>query len=119
MRASFIMPNGNGDRMLKAINLLSAVIAIGWLGLSSAFTADGWKYQVVPNDGHVLTYSEADKVTFYLGCGRGFALALKYPGIAKKEGRARVTISNAKSKMHFHGEFVEPSEVQAPGPRTF
>ena len=38
-----------------------------------AFAADGWKYQVEPNDGHVLTYSEADKVTFYLGCGRGFA----------------------------------------------
>jgi hypothetical protein len=101
------------------INLLSVVIAIGWLGLSPAFAADGWKYQVVPNDGHELTYSEADKVTFYLGCGRGFALQLKYPGIAKKEGKARVTIANAKSKMTFDGEFVEPIEVEVPVPMKF
>ena len=105
--------------MPRASILLAGIIAIGWIGLSPASAASGWKYEVVPNDGHVLTYSDDGKVTFYLGCGRGFALQVKYPGEAKKEGKARITISNAKSKMAFVGEFVEPVEVEVPVPMNF
>ncbi len=105
--------------MPRASILLAGIIVIGWIGLSPASAASGWKYEVVPNDGHVLTYSDDGKVTFYLGCGRGFALQVKYPGEAKKEGKARITISNAKSKMAFDGEFVEPVEVKDPVPMNF
>jgi hypothetical protein len=70
--------------MGEASKLLAGIIAISGIALASA--AGGWKYQVIPNDGHVLTYSNDGKVTFYLGCGRGFALHVKYPGQAKKDG---------------------------------
>jgi hypothetical protein len=58
-------------------------------------------------------------VTFYLGCGRGFALHVKYPGEARKEGKAHITISNAKAKMAFDGDFEQPVEVQDPVPMNF
>ena len=74
--------------MPRASILLAGIMVIGWIGLLPASAASGWKYEVVPNDGHVLTYSEDGKVTFYLGCGRGFALQVKYPGEAKKARRA-------------------------------
>src|SRR5258705_13539725 len=109
----------DGGDMPRASILLAGIIVIGWIGLSPASAVSGWKYEVVPNDGHVLTYSDDGKVTFYLGCGRGFALQVKYPGEAKKEGKARITISNAKSKMAFVGEFVEPVEVEVPVPMNF
>jgi hypothetical protein len=98
---------------------LMALIVLGWPGLAPAADAGGWKYQVVPNDGHELTYSEDGKVTFYLGCGRGFALQLKYPGEARKEGKARITISNGNTKMTFDGEFVPPVAVEVPVPMNF
>jgi hypothetical protein len=103
--------------MRERTNLLAALIAIGGIGLSPA--AAGWKYQVNSNDGHILTYSDEDKVTFYLGCGRGFALHLKYPGAAKKEGNARITIANAKTKMAFDGDFEQPFEAKDPLPMNF
>jgi hypothetical protein len=40
--------------------LLAAMI--GGIGFAPASAAEGWKYQVIPNDGHVLTYSRDDKV---------------------------------------------------------
>jgi hypothetical protein len=98
--------------------VLAGLVAILGIGLSPA-TAGSWKYQVVPNDGHVLTYTDDGKVTFYLGCGRGFALQTRYPGKAKKEGKARIVISNAKNKMTFDGEFVPPVDVQVPVPMNF
>jgi hypothetical protein len=98
---------------------LMALIVPGCPGLAPAADAGGWKYQVVPNDGHELTYSEDGKVTFYLGCGRGFALQLKYPGEARKEGNARITISNGNTKMTFDGEFVPPVAVEVPVPMNF
>jgi hypothetical protein len=101
------------------LRLFAALIAIGGIGVAPASAADGWKYQVNSNDGHELTYSEGDKVTFYLGCGRSFALQVKYPGEAKKEGNARITLSSAKAKMTLDGEFVEPVDVQVPVPMKF
>jgi hypothetical protein len=99
--------------------LLTALIVLGCPSLAPAADADGWKYQVIPNDGHVLTYTDDGKVTFYLGCGRGFALQLKYPGEAGKEGKARITISNGNTKMTFDGEFVPPVTVEVPVPMNF
>jgi hypothetical protein len=102
-----------------ATMLLTALIVLGCPGLAPAADAGSWKYQVVPNDGHVLTYSEDDKVIFYLGCGRSFVLQVKYPGKAKKEGEARIAISNAKTKMTFDGEFVPPVKVEVPVPMNY
>ena len=96
--------------------LLATLLALTWIGLTPASAAGAWKYEVVPNDGHVLTYSDDGKVTFYLTCGRGFALHVKYPGEARKEGSARIAIANAKAKMDFDGEFEEPVEVRDPVP---
>lgn len=96
------------------------LIAAACVALSSpALAAGAWKYQVVPNDGHVLTYTDDGKVTFYLGCGRGFALAVRYPGKAKEDGTAHIAISNAKDKMEFDGEFEPRVEVQVPVPMNF
>jgi hypothetical protein len=105
--------------MRDGLTLPAILIAVGWLGLAPASAITGWKYQVIPNDGHVLTYSEDDKIIFYLGCGRGFALQVKYPGTARKEGKARVAISNAKTKMTFDGEFVPPVKVEVPVPMNY
>ncbi|MBI5265473.1 MAG: hypothetical protein HY852_27075 [Bradyrhizobium sp.] len=71
---------------------------------------------MIPNDGDVLTYNEDGKVIFYLGCGRGFALHARYPGQAAHEGKARITISTARGKMGFDGEFEEPFEARDPVP---
>jgi hypothetical protein len=106
-------------RTTLATMLLTALVLLGRPGLARAADAGSWKYQVVPNDGHVLTYSEDGKVTFYLGCGRGFALQLKYPGEAGKEGKARVTIASGSKKMTFIGEFVPNVVVEVPVPMNF
>src|SRR5258708_25458613 len=105
--------------MRQNLKLFAIIIAIGVIGLAPASAAGGWKYQVIPNDGHVLTHSEDDKVTFYLGCGRGFALHVKYPGEARNEGKARITISNAKTKMTFDGDFEAPFDAKDPVPMNF
>ena len=98
----------------RDLALLASLIAIGWLGLAPASAAGGWTHQVIANDGHVLTYSDGSKVTFYLGCGRGFALHAKYSGTAAKQGKARIAISNAKTSMTFDGEFEAPVEAGIP-----
>jgi hypothetical protein len=105
--------------MNRNLTLLASLLAIGSIAPATPAAASAWKYQVVPNDGHVLTYSEDDKVTFYLGCGRGFALQLKYPGEVKKDGKARIAISNGNTKMTFDGEFVPNVVVEVPVPMNF
>jgi hypothetical protein len=92
----------------------AGLIAAGWMSLAPASAAGVWKYEIIPNDGDVLTYAENGKVTFYLGCGRGFALHTRYPGEAKQQGKARITISNAKASMEFNGEFEQPAEPRDP-----
>jgi hypothetical protein len=105
--------------MIGALRRLAALAAIGWIGVAPASAAGAWQYQVIPNDGHVLTYADDGKVTFYLGCGRGFALHAKYPGAAAKEGKARITISNGKDEMALDGDFEEPVAVKDPVPMNF
>ncbi len=94
--------------MRVRLKLLAGLAAIGWGGLAPASAADAWTYRENGNDGHILTYSDAGMTTFFLGCGRGFALHVKYPGTAKKAGKARITISIAKTRMAFDGEFEDP-----------
>jgi hypothetical protein len=99
---------------------MTVLVLTALLSLTPAPAAAGaWRYQVVPNDGHVLTYADDGKVIFYLGCGRGFALLAKYPGEPKKEGDARIAISTAKAHMIFDGEFQEPVVVENPVPMNF
>ncbi len=105
--------------MNKDSTLLKSLLAIGWIAFATPAAAGAWKYQVIPNDGHVLTFTDEGQVTFYLGCGRGFALQLKYPGEPRKEGKARITISSGNTKMTFDGEFVPPVAVEVPVPMNF
>lgn len=105
--------------MLQSLKWLPALIAVACVALTPASAAGGWKHQVIPNDGDVLTYSEDGKVIFYLGCGRGFALHTKYPGATNKEGKARIAISNGKASMAFDGEFEQPVKVEDPVPMNF
>ena len=73
--------------MRERTNLLAALIAIGGIGLSPAAAAAGWKYQVNSNDGYILTYSDEDKVTFYLGCGRGLRCTPDIPARQRRKAR--------------------------------
>jgi hypothetical protein len=86
--------------------VLATVVVLA-LALAPAF-AGTWKHEVVPNDGDVLTYSADGKIQFYLGCGRGFALHVKYPGEAKQEGEADIAIATSKGRMTFNGDFEDP-----------
>jgi hypothetical protein len=61
-----------------------------------------------PKDGNVLTYTEDGKILFYIGCGRGFAIHVKYPGQAKQEGDADIAISTSRGCMTFNGAFEDP-----------
>jgi hypothetical protein len=113
------MPGRNGGDMRRGLKRLAGLTAIACIGLAPASVAGTWKHQVIPNDGDVLTYSDDGKVTFYIGCGRGFALHVKYPGAAKKEGETDIAISTAKGRMTFNGEFEEPFDAKDPVPMNF
>lgn len=93
--------------------LVALVVGVG------PASAGTWKHEYISNDGNVLTYTEDGKVIFYMGCGRGFAIAAKYPGKARKEGDAEIAISTSRGRMTFKGEFEEPVEVQDPVPMNF
>lgn len=95
---------------------LAAFLALATPAAADAPRAGTWKYSVSRNDGHQLTFVEDGRVTFFLGCGRFFALQVKYPGKPKEEGKARIAISAGKSSMTFDGEFVPPVKVEAPEP---
>src|SRR5258708_4795216 len=113
------MTINNGGDMRRGLKRLAGLTAIACIGLAPASVAGTWKHLVIPNDGDVLTYSDDGKVTFYLGCGRGFALHVKYPGAAKKKGETDIAISTAKGRMTFNGEFEEPFDAKDPVPMNF
>lgn len=110
----------SGDRHSAPSTPLSGGVAACALAVLLTFTtpaaAGTWKYAIDRNDGHELTFIEDGKVIFYLGCGRGFALHVKYPGKAKVEGKARITISSGQASMIFDGEFVPHGKVEVPEP---
>jgi hypothetical protein len=68
----------------------------------------GWSHKYVSNDGNVLTYTESGKTVFYIGCGRGFAIHVRYPSRAKPQGDAGLSISTARGRMTFNGGFENP-----------
>jgi hypothetical protein len=78
------------------------------LAAASSAAAGAWKHEVVANDGDVLTYTEDGKQKFFLGCGRGFAPHVKYPGTARKDGEAEIALSTSKGRMRFIGWFEDP-----------
>src|SRR5260370_24358123 len=107
--------NDGGD-MRRGLKRLAGLTAIAGIGLAPASVAGTWKHLVIRNDGDVLTYSDDGKVTFYLGCGRGFALHVKYPGAAKKKVETDIAISTAKGGMTFNGEYEETFDPKDPVP---
>ena len=96
--------------MRRCVKTFAASIAICAIGLAPASAAGLWKFEPDSRDNPILTYSEGASATFMIGCGRAFGLHVVYPGTAKKEGKARITISNGKTSMSFDGEFEEPFE---------
>jgi hypothetical protein len=96
-----------------------ATLAILCSSLASRVLAGTWKHEYVTNDGNVLTYSDDGKIIFYMSCGRGFAIAMKYPGKARKQGDAEIAIATSKGSQILKGQFEEPIEVQDPVPRKF
>jgi hypothetical protein len=97
-----------GDGMRGNLKRFAISIAICCTGLVPASAAGVWKYQPDSRDNPILTYSENRKATLLLGCGRAFGFHVVYPGVAKKSGKARVTISSGRASMTFDGEFEAP-----------
>jgi hypothetical protein len=92
-------------------NLLAVIAAIAAIAASPTMAADsGWKFEIDSRDQPGLTYSENGKAVFFIGCGRAFGLHARYPGKAKKDGKATITLANATTRMTFRGEFEEPWE---------
>jgi hypothetical protein len=90
--------------------LLTALFCLP-LPASRAIAADGaWKFEIDGQDHPILTYTENGKTAFLVGCGRAFGLHIKYPGTAKKEGKASLVLANARTKMTINGEFQETDE---------
>jgi len=93
--------------MRAGLKLLAGLAAMAWIGQPSPAVAGTWKYQVGSRQNLGLTYSEDGKAIFMLLCGRAFALHLKYPDKAGRDGDASVTISTPKAKMTVNGQFEE------------
>src|ERR1700730_7155723 len=82
------------DVMTNYWKFLLGCAGIIWLIASPASAADGsWKFEPDSRDNPILTYAEHGKTVFTIGCGRAFGLGAKYPGVAKKDGKATITIS--------------------------
>jgi hypothetical protein len=91
--------------------LLFGLAGIVWLIASPASAASGsWKFEPDSRDNPILAYSENGKTVFTIGCGRAFGLVAKYPGVAKKAGKATITIAGPQNLMTFDGEFAAPEE---------
>jgi hypothetical protein len=73
--------------MREASKLLAGITAISGIALVPASAAGGWKYQVIPNDGHVLTFSDDGKVTFYLDAAAGLRCTSNIRARPKKTAR--------------------------------
>ncbi|MDI3561207.1 hypothetical protein [Bradyrhizobium sp. Arg816] len=76
--------------------------------LSALGRADGWKLEFDSRKLPSLSYAENGAMMFQLGCGRAFGLHAKYPGTAKKAGKASIAIGRVRARVTLHGEFEEP-----------
>ena len=96
-----------GNRVAATLIFAAGVLMASFFAAAPAI-AGTWKHEVDKNDGDVLVYTEDGKQKFYIGCGRGFALHVKYPGTAKKDGEAEIALSTSKGRMTFIGWFENP-----------
>jgi hypothetical protein len=97
--------------MTNFLKMLAGSAAIVGLALTPARAAGGsWKYEPDSRDNPILTYSENGKTIFLIGCGRAFALNVRYPGVARTRGKASITLANSRHKMTFDGEFQVAAE---------
>ena len=84
---------------LKPLVLLAALSSGAALAGNGSWTF-GTQDQGHPN----LSYTEADKTLFMVGCGHAFVLRAVYPGAAKKpDDKAGITIANGKASMSLEG----------------
>jgi hypothetical protein len=87
---------------------MTACVFAAFLAFATPACAGTWKHEYVTNDGNILTYKEDGKTVFYIGCGRGFAIHLKYPGKSGKEDDdADIAISTSRGRMTFNGAFED------------
>jgi hypothetical protein len=107
------------SRQFASSQWTTACIAALALCVTARAEAGTWKHEAVPHAGNVLTYTEDGKITFYISCGRGFAIDVIYPGAAQTEGAAEITIVTSKGRQNLKGAFEQPAEVNDPGPRNF
>jgi len=99
------------DEVSGAKRLMMAALMASLTAPVSPALAGSWIYELeMPREAPTLKYVDGDKATFLMGCGHAFGLHLKYPGVAKKDGAASITIAAGKRKMTFKGEFEEPFE---------
>jgi hypothetical protein len=97
-----------GGYTSRYLTLLFGLVCLAWFSGSPGQAADGWKFEPDARDNPILNYAENGKKVFSIGCGRAFGVEAKYPGVAKKQGRATITIANSKASMKFDGEFAAP-----------
>ena len=79
------------------------------LSTPSLATAGTWKLEFDNRDLPSLSYAEQGKMTFVLGCGRALGLHVKFPGKARRAGKATITIGDSRRTRKLVGEFEEPS----------
>jgi len=100
-----------GDDMHKRTRCLGAALAAMAMIAAAPASAGTWKYELqMPRESPGLNYVEDSKTIFSVGCGHAFAVHIKYPGTAKKDGAAVVTIAAGRARMTLKGEFEEPFE---------
>ena len=93
------------------MRLRAAGLAIFIAGtMVASALAGSWKYELDERSHSILTYSENNKVTFFLACGHVFALHVKYPGEAKTDGDASIVVTSGRQSMTLKGFFEEPPE---------
>jgi hypothetical protein len=94
--------------MRRRMKLSAGFAGLVWMALATPSLAGAWKFEVDSRSAPLLTYAENGKTKFFLGCGRALGLHVKYPGPAKKDGKASITIVSAGASMVLDGQFEVP-----------
>jgi hypothetical protein len=86
---------------------MAAALAAALIVAASPSFAGAWKFEEDSRSASLLTFSENGKTLFFLGCGRGLGLHAKYPGPARKTGKASITLASAGASMAVDGDFED------------
>jgi hypothetical protein len=87
-----------------------ATVCPGGSHAAAEGASGSWKFSTDNQDQPELSYSENDKIIFFVGCGHAFAIWAIYPGARKKaDAKAGITIENGKSQRNFAGEAQDGS----------